>query len=191
MRIRKLFAVSALLLLFCMSASAKMRCVPIYAFGVSASFTDSLVYFTDIQIIDSAWVDEKTNFLVKRSDYSNQLRNYFVGRGEKNRTCIFSFDTSEKKIKKKYDRMRRKYTFKKKKVRSNFDVRDLSSSDFRFSIVRPDVMDEAVEIDEKAQKKMEKARMKQSEKAAKKREKDSQDKAPETEDGMPILPPRS
>ena len=44
--------------------SAKIVCVPkLYAFGFSASFNDSIVYFTDIQEIDSAWINDKTDFL--------------------------------------------------------------------------------------------------------------------------------
>ena len=43
----------------------KIKCTPIYIFGSAISFTDSLVYITDIQILDSAWVDDKTDFLLK------------------------------------------------------------------------------------------------------------------------------
>lgn len=56
--------------LMSLSVSAKIKCVPkIYAFGFAASFNDSIVYFTDIQEIDSAWVGEKNEFLVNRENY--------------------------------------------------------------------------------------------------------------------------
>ena len=46
------------------NVSAKNKCVQkLYAFGFAASFNDSTVYFTDIQEIDSAWVNEKNEFL--------------------------------------------------------------------------------------------------------------------------------
>ena len=41
----------------------------VYLAGVSASFTDSLVYFTDVQYLDSAAVDDK-GMLVGRALYS-------------------------------------------------------------------------------------------------------------------------
>ncbi len=191
MRIRKLILASTMLLMLCASVSAKVRCLPIYAFGVSASFTDSLVYFTDIQIIDSAWIDDKSLFLLNRSSYSNQLRSYFAGRGEGTRTCIFSFATSEKKIMKKYDRMRRKFTYKKKKERSNFDVRDLSSSDFKFTIVRPDIEESQFDVDQKANKKAEKARKKQSKKSSKNHKVETTPIETESGENLPSLPPRS
>ena len=62
----------------------------VYMAGVSASFTDSLVYFTDIQFLDSAQVDGK-GFLVGRSQYSVQLKDYLETKeGGKNRTCFMS-----------------------------------------------------------------------------------------------------
>ncbi len=198
MRIRKILLASALLLLFTTGVSAKSRCLPIYAFGVSASFSDSLVYFTDIQIIDSAWIDEKTHFLAKRSEYSNQLRTYFYTRGEGSRTCIFSYATSEKKILKKYNRIRKKFTYKKKKQRSEYDIRNLDSSDFRFELVRIDASDlNNATVDKKthkAHKKAEKVREKQAKKASKHSKKPSGEKPViETEEGneLPALPPRS
>ena len=47
----------------------------VYLAGVSASFTDSLVYFTDVQYLDSAAVDDK-GLLVGRALYSIQLKDY-------------------------------------------------------------------------------------------------------------------
>ena len=190
MRIHRLLSL-ALVLTLTLSVSAKVRCLPIYAFGVSASFTDSVVYMTHIQIIDSAWVDDKTHFLLNRSSYSNQLRSYLQGRGEGTRTCIISCATSEKKIQKKYDRIRRKFLYKKKKQRSSYDVKDLGSDEFKFATVRPDLQEETVVVDEKAAKKAAKVREKQAKKAAKEGEKPKE--GIETEDGenLPTLPPRT
>lgn len=47
----------------------------VYITGVSASFSDSLVYFTNIQYVDSAAVDDK-DLLVGRAEYSMQLKDY-------------------------------------------------------------------------------------------------------------------
>ena len=56
--------------------SAKRTAVDkVYMFGFAASFNDSTVYFTNVQTVDSAWMDTKTKFLLGRDNYSYQLRN--------------------------------------------------------------------------------------------------------------------
>ena len=47
----------------------------VYITGVSASFSDSLVYFTNIQYVDSAAADDK-GLLPGRAEYSMQLKEY-------------------------------------------------------------------------------------------------------------------
>lgn len=42
---------------------SKNKCVPkVYVFGLAASFNDSIVYLTNIQELDSAWIDDKNDF---------------------------------------------------------------------------------------------------------------------------------
>ena len=50
----------------------------VYMFGFSASFNDSLVYITDIQGVDSVEIEPKTDFLVGRTAYGNQLQFYLA-----------------------------------------------------------------------------------------------------------------
>ena len=121
-----------LALLACVTAvSAKNKLMPkVYAFGFSASFNDSTVYFTDIQEVDSVWINAKNDFLLNRSEYSYQLRNYFDGKGQPHRTCIIVYALKRKDIDKKYRKMKDKYTKK-----GNFDVRYLKEEDFRFKAV--------------------------------------------------------
>lgn len=67
----------------------------VYLAGVSASFADSLVFFTDIQYLDSAAVDDK-GFLVSRSSYSFQLKDYWNrNRGRKTAPAL-CFSTARK-----------------------------------------------------------------------------------------------
>lgn len=69
----------------------------VYLAGVSASFTDSLVYFTDVQYLDSAAVDSK-GLLVGRALYSIQLKDYLEQKQNgKNRTCFIFFSRKKKK----------------------------------------------------------------------------------------------
>lgn len=81
----------------------------VYMAGVSASFTDSLVYFTDVQYLDSAVVDNK-GFLVGRSQYSVQLKDYLETKeGIKNRTCFMFFNVKKNKLQKELLKLKEKY----------------------------------------------------------------------------------
>lgn len=114
--------------------SAKIVCVPkLYAFGFSASFNDSIVYFTDIQEIDSAWINDKTDFLVSRDNYSYQLKNYFTNIGQEHRTCVISFALKRKDIEKKYKKMKEKYV-----KAGKFSIKTLGKNDFQFTTIKPD-----------------------------------------------------
>lgn len=104
-----------------------------YMFGFIANFSDSIVYFTDIQTVDSVWYDHKTKFLLGRSTYSNQLRQYFSENlNMPHRTCIVIFALTRKEIEKKYLKLKKQYTGK---YASRYDVRTLNENDFQFSPV--------------------------------------------------------
>lgn len=116
------------------NASAKLKCVPkLYAFGFAASFNDSTVYFTDIQEIDSAWINDKNDFLVSRDNYSYQLKNYFTSLGLEHRTCVISFALKRMDIEKKYQKMKNKYV-----KAGNYDIKSVSTNDFHFTAIKPD-----------------------------------------------------
>lgn len=81
----------------------------VYISGVSASFTDSLIYFTDIQYLDSASLNDK-GLLDGRSQYSIQLKNYLESRMDgKNRTCFIFFHRKKKNLQKEMSKLRQKY----------------------------------------------------------------------------------
>ena len=74
---------------------AQNRVVPkAYMFGFAASFTDSIVFFTDIQEVDSVWLTPK-KYLAGKSNYSYQLRNFCTDSlGFKNRTVVVVSDVN-------------------------------------------------------------------------------------------------
>jgi len=81
----------------------------VYIIGVSASFTDSLVYFTDIQFVDSVTLD-KNDMLPLRAEYSKQLKNYLEGQqGLNNRTCFIYFNEKKANLQKTIKKMKDKY----------------------------------------------------------------------------------
>ena len=78
----------------------------VYLAGVSASFADSLVFFTDIQFVDSAAVDEK-DMLVGRASYSYQLKDYLEQKqGEQNRTCFMFSNRKKAKLEKEMKKLK-------------------------------------------------------------------------------------
>lgn len=125
-------------LLLCMAFSteavAKHAKAPhMYMFGFSTSFTDSVVYITDIQELKGVWIESKSKFLLSRDNYSYQLKNYMDDQLQQpNRLSVVFFSTSKKGIEKKLAKLKRKYITKAKGA---YDVRYVSTSDFRFEPV--------------------------------------------------------
>ena len=117
-----------------MPASAKNYMVPkAYMFGFVASFNDSIVYFTDIQAVDSVWVQEKKKLLAGRSNYSYQLREFFTNTyNMPNRTCVVISDLNRHKLEKKFLKMKKQYAEKGAK---KYEVHYINSSEFRFHSV--------------------------------------------------------
>ncbi len=84
----------------------------VYAFGVAASFTDSLVYYTDVQLLDS--VTLLGGALPQQKLYTYQLQNYMeANMGKPHRTCMIYYKNSKKKTDKEMTKVLGK--FKKKK----------------------------------------------------------------------------
>lgn len=106
----------------------------VYMFGFSASFNDSIVYFTPVQQVEAYIANDRTHFLVDRDQYSNQLRTFFDNRGQLNRTCVTISSTDKAKAEKKYEKMKEKYTGK---MKNRFDITYLTDDDFKFTTVDP------------------------------------------------------
>nr|WP_325287719.1 hypothetical protein [uncultured Bacteroides sp.] len=82
---------------------------PVYVFGVAASFSDTLVYYTDIQLLDSVVLD-KSGFLPQRDMYSYQLKNHLEYKlGKQNYTCIIYFSDNKKKLEKEASKVKSGY----------------------------------------------------------------------------------
>lgn len=108
------------------------RATKVYLFGVAASFNDSTVYFTEIQELDSAYIDSRTKFLYSRENYSYQLRDHLTAQGAKNPTCITCFALKRKDIYKKYARLRKKY------ANGKFLIKEVKQPGFRYQAIKPD-----------------------------------------------------
>lgn len=81
----------------------------VYIAGVSASFSDSLVYFTDIQYVDSASLSDN-GLLIGRAQYSIQLKEYLEQKENgKNRTCFVYYNKKKKNLQKEIKKLKEKY----------------------------------------------------------------------------------
>lgn len=119
---------------FSTEAVAKhVKAPQMYMFGFSTSFTDSVVYITDIQELKGVWIESKSKFLLSRDNYSYQLKNYMDEQLQQpNRLCMVFFSTSKKGVEKKLAKLKKKYITK---ANGAYDVRYVSVSDFRFEPV--------------------------------------------------------
>lgn len=124
-------------LAFVPSLAQNNRVVPkAYMFGFVASFTDSIVFFTDIQEVDSVWLMPRKKMLAGKSNYSYQLRNFCADSlGFKNRTVVVVSALTRKEIEKKYAKMKKDYTVKRA---GQYDVHYIDASEFRFTSVNMD-----------------------------------------------------
>lgn len=130
MKYFKLLSAVALVFVLCSAFSLKKdRFKSVYAFGLSASFTDTVVYYTDIQLLDSAEIS-KQGFLVHRDEYSYQLKTYLEQSGlQQNSTCMIYFSDNEKKLEKEAEKLLNKYRKNK-----NVSVERIETDSFRFAI---------------------------------------------------------
>lgn len=112
MRYSKLLCLLMLLIIAIPSGAKKKgdkKKYGVFLVGASASFSDSLVYITDIQFLDSASVSDK-GLLEGRAQYSMQLKDYLEGKkGMTDRTCFMYFSTKKKKLEKEMNKLKAKY----------------------------------------------------------------------------------
>ena len=129
MKFMKIFTSLFLVLMICSAATKKDKKndMGMYMVGVSASFIDSLIYFTDIQYLDSVSLD-KDKLLPLRGQYSEQLEDYLENKlGLKDRTCFIYFDVKKAKLEKTMKKMKDKYKKDGKAVMKEI------GSDFQFT----------------------------------------------------------
>ena len=109
MKYVKVLASLMLMFMVCTAFTSNEKGKGMYIVGVSASFTDSLIYFTDIQFVDSVELG-KDKLLPMRGQYSDQLDNYLEQKlGLENRTCFIYFDEKKSKVEKAIKKMKGKY----------------------------------------------------------------------------------
>ena len=109
MKLAKVFASLMFVLVLCSAFTMEKQGKGMYIIGVSASFTDSLIYFTDVQFMEGVQLG-KNGLLPNRDAFSKQLDDYLEQQqGMKNRTCFIYFDKKKAKLEKSIKKMKDKY----------------------------------------------------------------------------------
>lgn len=140
---------------------------PIYMFGFASSFNDSIVYITEIQQIDSAWIDSRTKFLYGRNSFSEQLSDHLTASGSPNMTCMVKFAKTRKDIEKNFIKLTKRYLEK-----GSYQVKRIDENTFKFVNVIPDSPEITYTREQiKAAKKEESMLIKQKKKETKKKAK--------------------
>lgn len=92
-----------------MTAQEKNTDKGVYLAGVAASFTDTLVYITDVQYLPEATLNEK-GLLVDRTLYSGRLKNFVEEEdGIGGKTASVFYHRKKKALEKKMRKIRKKY----------------------------------------------------------------------------------
>ena len=79
----------------------------VYVWGVSLSFSDSIVYFTEIQRVEGAIIED--NLLPNRHLYAYELKDYMsYEEGKPGRTSFIYFSDKRSKLEKKEQKVKKK-----------------------------------------------------------------------------------
>ncbi|MEG1562844.1 MAG: hypothetical protein RR365_03830 [Bacteroides sp.] len=100
----------------------------VYAFGISTSFTDTVVYYTDIQLMDSIKLD-KNGFLPHRDAYSFQLKSFLEFELNKtSQTSMMYFSENKSKLEREAGKVLDRY-----KKNKSLTLVKVDTTKFRFT----------------------------------------------------------
>ena len=127
MKYIRLCLCAMLAVVLCSAFTLEKKEKPVYVFGVGASFKDSVVYFTEVQLLDSVALDNN-GFLPGRVSYAYQMKNYLEY--EKNKldyTCAIYFSESRSKLEKEASKIYKRY-----EKGNTYVLENIQTSDFSF-----------------------------------------------------------
>ena len=116
--------------LMALTASAEGDKKGVYVMGISISFSDTIAYFTEAQLIDGIELEKSTKFLPDRQHYAYELQSFMNEQeGQYGRTSIIIFDKKEKSLRKKEQKIKSRL-----QKRRGLTIRYLAD---RFQFTRP------------------------------------------------------
>ena len=93
----------------------KVKEVPVYILGASISFSDSIVYFTEIQKLDNVVLEN--GFLPHRQYYAYELKDYMsFEENISGRISVVYFDEKRSKLEKKEQKIKKHLMEKENKI---------------------------------------------------------------------------
>lgn len=98
--------------------------LPVFLYAVSTSFNDSITYITDIQKVDSGYMERK-HILGGMREYVGQMDAYYKAKGQRRLNTVF-FKTNRKKAEKGFIKL------KKKLVKNGANLKVLPQGEFTF-----------------------------------------------------------
>ncbi len=114
---KKILLISLLAIVTTFAASAKKK-EGVYILGASVSFSDSIVYFTEVQFVEGVKLEKSTKFLPERQHYAYQLKDYMAfTESMPGRTSVIYFSKKETSLRKKEAKLKKKFQKKGKAVR--------------------------------------------------------------------------
>lgn len=129
------------------NVSAANKKSDIYAFGFSASFNDSTVYFTDIQLVKDVTIEHKSHFLENRDLYSKQLSQHLSDQEMPARVCVIFFDAKLKNIEKQFTKLKKKYA-----KNGKYELKYVGANEFQFKAIESDEEQQAESPTKKTKK---------------------------------------
>ena len=95
----------SLMLLLSVAAKAESA----YIYGIAFSPTDSVIYMTDIRMLENVTIDKKTQFLASRNEYASQMKTYMESVGITDYVCATVFKPTYSEIQKDYTKLKKQY----------------------------------------------------------------------------------
>ncbi len=110
-----IYVIALLFVPVAMSAAEKGEDV-VYLFGASYSYSDSIVYFTEIQPVEGVKLSKKTKMLPDRQHYAYELKDYMnFKEGKPGRISMIYFSKKRSKLEKVEAKVKKRLLYKDNK----------------------------------------------------------------------------
>ncbi len=96
-----------LALMMMLSVAAKAENA--YIYGIAFSPTDSVIYMTDIRMLENVTINKKTLFLASRNGYASQMKKYMESIGVTDYVCATVYKPTYKQIYTDYTKLKKQY----------------------------------------------------------------------------------
>lgn len=114
---KKIYISLIMSLMVTLTISAKKDGDVVYLFGVSYSYSDSIVYFTEIQPVDGIKLQKRSKLLPDRQHYAYELKDYMSFKENKpDRISMIYFSKKRSKLEKVEAKVKKQILHKEEKT---------------------------------------------------------------------------